>query len=79
MSVRIAVSTRTINEASGFKDQLVYSYVINFQLDGDDDVNCAIPVSITAGPNETDAQYEALLKLRAFLKQAVHAAENHQF
>jgi len=79
MSVNIAVSTQTISEASGFNDQLVYSYVIDFQLDGDDHVNCVIPVSIRAGPNETDAQYEALLKLRAFLKQAVHAAENYQF
>jgi hypothetical protein len=79
MSVNIAVSTQTISEASGFKDQLVYSYVINFQLDGDDHVNCDIPVSIITGPNETDAQYQALLKLRAFLKQAVHAAENYQF
>jgi hypothetical protein len=79
MSVNIAVSTQTINEASGFKDQLVYSYVINFQLDGDDDVNCVIPVAITTGPNETDAQYQGLLKLRTFLTQAVQAAENYRF
>jgi hypothetical protein len=79
MSVNIAVSTQTISEASGFKDQLVYSYVINFQLDGDDRVNCVIPISIITGPNETDAHYEALLKLRTFLKQAIHAAENYQF
>jgi len=79
MSVNIGASTHTIGEASGFKDQLAYSYVINFQLDADDHVNCIIPVSIATGPNETDAQYEALLKLRAFLKQAVHAAENYQF
>jgi hypothetical protein len=79
MSVNIGVSTQTISEASGFKDQLVYSYVINFQLDGDDHLNCVIPVSIITGPNETDAKYEALLKLRTFLKQAIHTAENYQF
>jgi hypothetical protein len=79
MSVNIAVSTQTEDEAAGFEDQLVYAYVINFQLDGDNDVSCVIPVSITTGPNETDAQYEALLKLRTFLKQAVDAAKHHRF
>jgi hypothetical protein len=79
MSVNIAVSTQTVDEAAGFKDQLVYSYLINFRLEGDNDVNCVISVPVTTGPNETDARYEALLKLRTFLKQAVHAAENHRF
>jgi hypothetical protein len=57
----------------------VATWVVTFQLDGDESIHVSIPIPLSGPPTLRDAQQKALKTLQAFLTDACEAATKFRF
>ena len=57
----------------------VATWVVTFQLDGDDSIHVSIPISLSGPPTHREAQQKALKTLQVFLTDAVEATTKFRF
>ena len=49
----------------------VATWVVTFELDGDDSIHVSIPIPLSGPPSHREAQQKALKRLQVFLTDAV--------
>ena len=57
----------------------VATWVVTFQLDGDDSIHVSIPIRLSGPPTHREAQQKALKTLQVFLTDAIEAATKFRF
>jgi len=57
----------------------VATWVVTFELDGDDSIHVSIPIPLSGPPTHREAQQRALKTLQVFLNDAAEAATKFRF
>ena len=57
----------------------VATWVVTFQLDGDNSINASVSIPLAGPPTHREAQEKALKMLQVFLNDAAEAANKFRF